>query len=119
VLFNWEYVFVYRKPGKREINPITELSNRLTQDEWKQNVDAVWSIPSVQKNDTNADAAFPEDLVTRLLRMYSCEGDTILDPFSGHGTVAKVALKMRRNAVMYELDKDTWLKQQSLLCAPK
>jgi hypothetical protein len=47
---------------------------------------------------------FPEELPKRLIKMYSFEGDTVLDPFVGSGTTLKVALELRRNAIGYEIN---------------
>jgi DNA modification methylase len=39
-------------------------------------------------------AIFPDELVYRLVRMFSYEGDTVLDPFLGTGTTVKVAREL-------------------------
>jgi DNA modification methylase len=38
--------------------------------------------------------------------MFSIKGDTVLDPFLGSGTTAKIALKNERNSIGYESDED-------------
>ena len=45
---------------------------------------------------------FPEELCRRILKYYSFEGDVILDPFAGSGTLGRVAQKMGRIPVMCE-----------------
>lgn len=50
-------------------------------------------------------AAFPDEIVRRLIMFYSHIGETILDPFLGSGTTMKVAMSMDRNCIGYELDK--------------
>ncbi len=47
---------------------------------------------------------FPEELPRRLIRMFTFQGDTVLDPFLGSGTTAKAALDLARNAVGYEIN---------------
>jgi len=49
-------------------------------------------------------AVMPEALVEPCVLAGSAEGDTILDPFTGSGTVGVVALKHRRNFVGTELN---------------
>jgi DNA modification methylase len=49
-------------------------------------------------------AAYPEEIVYRLLRMFSIIGDTVLDPFLGTGTTTKVAMENSRDSVGYEID---------------
>jgi len=49
-------------------------------------------------------AVMPEALVEPCVLAGSAEGDTVLDPFTGSGTVGVVALKHRRNFVGTELN---------------
>lgn len=51
-------------------------------------------------------ATFPPELVEPCIKAGSREGDTILDPFGGAGTTALVADRLRRNAVICELNPD-------------
>lgn len=43
-----------------------------------------------------------EHLISKILRMYSREGDTILDMFGGSGTTSAVATKLGRNSIALE-----------------
>jgi hypothetical protein len=47
----------------------------------------------------------PFDIVERLIRRYSNEGDLVLDPFSGIGTVPLYARKLGRRALGIELNR--------------
>lgn len=44
------------------------------------------------------------DIVERIINRYSNEGDIVLDPFGGIGTVALTAMKMKRYGVSIELN---------------
>lgn len=44
------------------------------------------------------------DIVERIINRYSNEGDVILDPFGGIGTVAVTAVKMGRYGISIELN---------------
>ena len=51
-------------------------------------------------------AAFPEEIATRLVKMFSIKSDTMLDPFLGSGTTTKVAIECERNSVGYEINEN-------------
>jgi site-specific DNA-methyltransferase (adenine-specific) len=54
----------------------------------------------------NHPAPYPEELSSRLIRMYSFVGDTVLDPFAGSGTTTASAIKTKRNSVSVEIVPD-------------
>jgi site-specific DNA-methyltransferase (adenine-specific) len=47
----------------------------------------------------------PEQLLGRIIRASSNEGDTVLDPFAGSGTTLAVARKLGRQCIGFELSK--------------
>lgn len=47
----------------------------------------------------------PEQLLGRIIRACSNEGDVVLDPFAGSGTTPAVAKKLRRRFLAFELSK--------------
>jgi len=51
-------------------------------------------------------AAFPEELPYRLIKLFSYVGETVLDPFLGSGTTMKVARKLKRNSIGFEIIRD-------------
>lgn len=51
----------------------------------------------------NHSAAFPEELPEWFIKLFTQEGDTVLDPFMGSGTTLLVANRMRRHAVGIEI----------------
>lgn len=50
-------------------------------------------------NNKNHSAAFPEELPEWFIKLFTKEGDTVLDPFMGSGTTLIVANRMFRNSV--------------------
>ena len=48
--------------------------------------------------------SFTLELATRLVRMFSFTGDTVLDPFCGSGTTMIAALRKGRNSIGVEID---------------
>jgi DNA modification methylase len=51
----------------------------------------------------NHSAAFPEGLPEWFIRLFTQEGDTVLDPFMGSGTTNFVAQRMNRNSIGIEI----------------
>ena len=45
----------------------------------------------------------PAEIARRCIRLYSCVGDVVLDPFAGSGTVLQAARELDRSFVGYEL----------------
>lgn len=50
------------------------------------------------------EAPYPEELIERIVRCSTDEGDLVLDPFLGSGTTAKVAVGMGRRCAGVELN---------------
>ncbi|HEY4486756.1 MAG TPA: site-specific DNA-methyltransferase [Candidatus Paceibacterota bacterium] len=48
-------------------------------------------------------AAFPENLPEWFIRLFTDEGDVVLDPFLGSGTTSKVAQRLNRNSIGIEI----------------
>lgn len=68
----------------------------------------IWEITNVLPGSAleKGIAAFPEELVYRLISLFSYYGETVLDPFLGSGTTSKVAKRLNRNSVGYEIIRD-------------
>ena len=104
-----EYLLVYRKKTTQLID--WNLKNHPDQDALTRSLilgdydkTNVWDItPSHHKDHP---AVFPDELVRRVIRYYSFEGDVVLDPFAGSGTVGRVASEMNRKFVLIEKRRD-------------
>lgn len=93
----YEDLYVFWKPGEYVID-----RRKLTQKEWKEwGYRGIWYVDSVRRNDEH-EAMFPEELVERVIKLYSDKGDIVLDPFMGSGTTAVSALKTGRRFIGIE-----------------
>jgi ParB/RepB/Spo0J family partition protein len=102
ILDNFEPVYIFRKKGEREVPPEDiVLQSRLTKEQWTAWTPGVWDIEPV-RNQEGHPAVYPDELPRRLIKMYSYEADTVLDPWLGSGTTVKVARELNREAVGYE-----------------
>jgi DNA modification methylase len=68
-----------------------------------RNARTVWTIPTQPTPEAHF-ATFPEALVEPCIKAGSKIGDTILDPFGGSGTTAKVARRLKRDCILIELN---------------
>jgi modification methylase len=103
VELDYEFIQILKKPGKsRRISPEIKAASRLTKEEWKEYFAGHWHFGGTRQ--VGHEAMFPEELPRRLIRMFTFQGDTVLDPFLGSGTTVKGALDLNRNAVGYEIN---------------
>lgn len=86
-----------------DVRDVKEES-RLTKEEWREFTKTVWHIANV--SDREHPAVFPEEIPHRLIKMFSFVGETVLDPFAGSGTSARVAARLNRNAICVEQNPD-------------
>jgi site-specific DNA-methyltransferase (adenine-specific)/site-specific DNA-methyltransferase (cytosine-N4-specific) len=107
----YEEIVVFKKPGEFDRASVPEQVrersridvNRFQGEKWYL---SVWDIKNVLPHEkwSKFTAAFPEELVERLIRLYSYWGETVLDPFLGTGTTCAVARRLGRNCIGYEID---------------
>jgi DNA modification methylase len=58
---------------------------------------------ATETGNKNHSAVFPEELPEWFIKLFTREGDTVLDPFMGSGTTNAVAQKMKRNSIGIEI----------------
>jgi len=109
VTLDCEHILIFRKGGPRKFEPKdpTRIASTYTKKERDVWFSQIWDVRATRqdlKGMERRSAAFPEEIPRRLIRMFSCEGDTVLDPFLGTGTTMKIALGLGRNSIGYELD---------------
>lgn len=102
ILDNFEPVYIFRKEGEREL-PSEEviLKSKLNKEEYISWVPGVWEIMSV-KNMEEHPNIWPDELPRRLVKMFTYEEDTVLDPWLGSGTTIKISRELNREGIGYE-----------------
>ncbi len=77
--------------------------SRIPKDLYARWYRQIWDdIPGASTRDHPA--PYPVELATRLIRMFSFSGDTVLDPFLGTGTTTIAAMDTGRNSIGVEVD---------------
>ncbi|MGO9567639.1 MAG: DNA-methyltransferase [Desulfomonilaceae bacterium] len=94
-----EYVLLF---SKARFDRGQKGNSTISRDEFLEATTSVWFIPPESSRRVGHPAPFPEELVERLLRLYTFEGDIVLDPFMGSGTTAVAALNNSRHFVGYD-----------------
>jgi hypothetical protein len=86
------------------ISPTLEQHRRsmLTKEEYAEWFQQNWNITGASTREHPA--PFPLELAHRLVRMFSFQGDTVLDPFCGTGTTMLAAIKTGRSSIGVEID---------------
>jgi DNA modification methylase len=96
--YTWEFIEVFSKQSHKKSGSSDKID--ITGDEFKKWVYAKWDIaPANHMKEYNHPAMFPEELVSRLLKMFSYQDDIVLDPFNGAGTTTLVAYKLNRKFI--------------------
>ena len=102
-----EYVLVYRKHTDRLIDwnirthPDQDAVRRSRVEDGYERTN-VWQISPASSR--LHPAVFPVELAERVIRYYSFEGDIVLDPFAGIGTVGDAAVRLKRRFALAEQD---------------
>jgi site-specific DNA-methyltransferase (adenine-specific) len=98
-----EFILMQRKPGGyRQPSGEQRDTSRISKEEFDRWFQQIWNITGASTK--HHPAPFPLELATRLVRMFSFTGDTVLDPFCGSGTTMVAALRTGRNSIGVEID---------------
>ena len=100
---DYEFILILKKHGAApRVGKEIKEQSRMTIEEWNQFFTGHWNIPG-EKQDKHL-AMFPEEVPSRLIKMFSFVNDTVLDPFLGSGTTSLAAKKLNRNSIGYEIN---------------
>ena len=69
----------------------------------KEIANSIWHIAPVPPGHIEHPCPFPEEIPYRLMKLYSYEGDLMLDPFNGSGQTTKVAHNFGRRYIGIDL----------------
>ena len=98
-----EYILMQRKPGGYRKPTLEQRRlSKIDKKDYESWFRQIWNIPGASTR--NHPAPFPLKLADRLVKMFSFNGDTVLDPFCGSGTTLLGAMRADRNSIGVEID---------------
>jgi len=98
-----EFILMQRKPGGyRKPTEEQRKFSKIDKKDFGTWFQQTWNITGASTR--NHPAPFPLELASRLVRMFSFYGDTVLDPFCGTGTTMIASLRYGRNSIGIDID---------------
>lgn len=106
VTYEHEYIIIAQKPGKSpRPSPDAKEKSRMTKEQRSEWFRGLWRVSGRKQNDGHP-AAYPPEIPSRLIRMFSFHGERVLDPFLGTGTTLEAAELHGRSCLGIELNED-------------
>lgn len=104
LLANFEHCIIVRKPGKPKIEVSNEAqeASKMNTEFLKEVLYTSWYV----KAETDLGwhiAPFPQELVSRFIRLYSFVSETVYDPFLGSGSTMLASMSFRRSCIGTEI----------------
>jgi site-specific DNA-methyltransferase (adenine-specific)/site-specific DNA-methyltransferase (cytosine-N4-specific) len=70
---------------------------------------------ATESSNKNHSAAYPEGLPEWFIKLFTQEGDVVLDPFLGSGTTSRVANRLNRHSIGIEMNEEYYKMTEELL----
>jgi len=100
-----EFILMQRKPGGYRTPDLpTRVLSIISEENYQCWFQQIWT-GLTGASTRHHPPPYPQELASRLIRMFSFVGDTVLDPFLGTGTTSLAAAQCGRNSIGFEVDK--------------
>ena len=99
-----EYIMIFSKDtfSRRRLKA---RESTITRDEFLEWTKSVWTFQAESATRVGHPAPFPVELPLRTIKLYTFEGEIVLDPFIGSGTTAIAALQANRHYIGYDINR--------------
>lgn len=103
--YTWEFIEIFCKGDMKKSGDSKNID--IGADEFKKWVVGKWSVaPERKMKEYGHPAMFPEEIAKRALKLFSFQGDLILDPFNGAGTTTAVSKETNRRYLGIDISED-------------
>lgn len=100
-----EYILLLRKPGGYRSPTLAQRAlSLLDPEDHSRLFRSVWDDIRGENRKRGHPAPYPVEIASRLVRMFSFVGDTVLDPFWGTGSTTVAAIHNARASIGYEIE---------------
>jgi site-specific DNA-methyltransferase (adenine-specific) len=91
---------MYKKQWKKLTKGVTNIERN----EFMEWTNGVWTFNGESKKRVGHPAPFPIELPSRCIKLFSYEGDSILDPFVGSGSTLVACRQLSRTGIGFDID---------------
>lgn len=100
-----EYILIFSKQSfTRGIKE--NMKSTISKEEFIELTKSIWSFNAESATRVGHPAPFPLELPLRCIKLYTFEGENVLDPFMGSGTTALASMLLNRHYIGYDVNKD-------------
>ena len=100
-----EYILIFSKQSfTRGIKE--NMKSTISKEEFIELTKSIWSFNAESATRVGHPAPFPLELPLRCIKLYTFEGENVLDPFMGSGTTALASMLLNRHYVGYDVSKE-------------
>lgn len=100
-----EYILIFSKQSfTRGIKE--NMKSTISKEEFIELTKSIWSFNAESATRVGHPAPFPLELPLRCIKLYTFEGENVLDPFMGSGTTALASMLLNRHYIGYDISKD-------------
>jgi len=96
-----ECILVFAKGSRKRKGDKVDID--ITRQEFIDYTLGIWEMSPAKKSKVGHPAPFPDELPYRCMKLYTYQNDLIVDPFSGSGTTQRVANKLNRNFIGFDI----------------
>jgi site-specific DNA-methyltransferase (adenine-specific) len=100
-----EYILVFSK-GLFSRGSTNGSKSTISKEEFLELTKSIWTFSAQSARSVGHPAPFSVELPSRTIKLYTFEGDVVLDPFMGSGQTAIAAIKNNRHYVGYDISKE-------------